>query len=34
MSVAVTAAGVPLGVLDQQTWVRDPATLGKRAGRN
>ena len=32
--LAVTAAGVPLGVLDQRTWTRDPATLGKRAGRN
>ncbi len=32
--LAVTAAGVPLGVIDQRTWTRDPATLGKRAGRN
>ena len=32
--LAVTAAGVPLGLLDQRTWARDPATLGKRARRN
>lgn len=32
--LAVTAAGVPLGLLDQRTWVRDLATLGKRAKRN
>ncbi len=33
-TLAVTAAGVPLGLIDQRTWVRDPATLGKRAARN
>jgi len=32
--LAVTAAGVPLGLIDQRTWTRDPATLGKRAERN
>jgi hypothetical protein len=32
--LAVSAAGVPLGPLDQYTWTRDPATLGKRALRN
>jgi hypothetical protein len=32
--LAVTAVGVPLGVIDQRTWTRDPATLGKRAQRN
>jgi hypothetical protein len=31
--LAVTAAGVPLGAIDQRTWARDPATLGKRALR-
>jgi hypothetical protein len=33
-ALAVTAAGVPLGLIDQRTWTRDPATLGKRARRN
>ena len=33
-ALAVTAAGVPLGLIDQRTWTRDPATLGKRAGGN
>jgi Transposase DNA-binding/Transposase Tn5 dimerisation domain len=33
-ALAVSAAGVPLGPLDQRTWTRDPATLGKRARRN
>ena len=33
-ALAVTAAGVPLGLIDQRTWTRDPATLGKRAQRN
>jgi transposase-like protein len=33
-ALAVSAAGVPLGPLDQHTWTRDPATLGKRAQRN
>jgi hypothetical protein len=32
--LAATSAGVPLGLIDQRTWVRDPATLGKRAQRN
>lgn len=31
--LAVSASGVPLGLLDQQTWARDPATTGKRASR-
>lgn len=31
--LAVSATGVPLGVLDQHTWVRDRATLGKRTKR-
>lgn len=33
-ALAVTASGVPLGLIDQQTWTRDTATLGKRAWRN
>jgi len=33
-ALAVSAAGVPLGPLDQRTWVRDPSGLGKRALRN
>jgi Transposase DNA-binding/Transposase Tn5 dimerisation domain len=32
--LAVTATGVPLGLIDQRTWTRDRATLGKRALRN
>ena len=32
--LAVTAEGVPCGLLDQRTWARDPADLGKRAERN
>jgi hypothetical protein len=32
--LAVTAAGVPLGLIDQRTWTRDRTTLGKRAVRN
>jgi hypothetical protein len=32
--LAVSATGVPLGLIDQHTWTRDPATLGKRARRN
>ena len=32
-ALAATAAGVPLGLIDQRTWTRDPATLGKRALR-
>jgi hypothetical protein len=31
--LAVTPSGVPLGLLDQQSWARDPATTGKRACR-
>jgi hypothetical protein len=33
-TLAVSATGVPLGLIDQKTWTRDPATLGKRAQRN
>jgi hypothetical protein len=33
-ALAVTAAGVPLGLIDQRTWTRDPSALGKRALRN
>jgi len=33
-ALAVSAAGVPLGLIDQRTWTRDPATLGKRVQRN
>jgi hypothetical protein len=33
-TLAVSGSGVPLGLLDQQTWTRDPADLGKRAQRN
>jgi hypothetical protein len=32
--LAVTGAGVPLGLLDQRTWARDKANLGRRARRN
>jgi hypothetical protein len=32
--LAVTAVGVPLGLIDQRTWTRELATLGKRAQRN
>lgn len=32
-ALAVTAAGVPLGLIDQRTWTRDPEALGKRARR-
>jgi hypothetical protein len=32
--LAVSDAGVPLGLIDQHTWTRDLATLGKRAQRN
>ena len=31
--LAVTASGVPLGLLDQQSWAREAATTGKRASR-
>jgi hypothetical protein len=31
--LAATWDGVPLGVLHQQTWARDPATVGKRRTR-
>lgn len=31
--LAVTAEGVPCGIIDQRTWARDPAGLGKRADR-
>src|SRR5262245_31792351 len=33
-SLACTADGLPLGLLDQVVWVRDPAQFGKRAGRS
>jgi len=32
-TLAVTPAGVPLGLLDQQLWTRDVATMGKTAQR-
>jgi hypothetical protein len=32
-TLAVSATGVPLGLIDQKTWTRDPQTLGKRAQR-
>jgi len=31
--LAVSETGAPLGLLHQQTWARDPATVGKRATR-
>jgi hypothetical protein len=31
--LAVTPDGVPCGLIDQRTWVRDPAGLGKRSAR-
>lgn len=33
-ALAVSAGGVPLGLLDQRTWTRDLSDLGKRARRN
>lgn len=33
-TLAVSAEGVPLGVWDQQVWVRDAATTGKRHQRH
>jgi hypothetical protein len=33
-TMVVSDAGVPLGLIDQRTWTRDPNELGKRAGRN
>ena len=33
-ALAFTPAGLPLGVLDIETWVRDPAAFGKRKDRN
>ncbi len=33
-TLAVSGSGVPLGLIDQRTWARDPAALGKRAQRN
>jgi Transposase DNA-binding/Transposase Tn5 dimerisation domain len=33
-TLAVSGSGVPLGLIDQRTWTRDPADLGKRAQRN
>jgi hypothetical protein len=32
--MCVTQAGVPLGVLHQQVWARDPANLGKKHQRH
>jgi Transposase DNA-binding/Transposase Tn5 dimerisation domain len=32
--LAVTPEGVPCGIIDQRTWARDPAGLGKRAARH
>lgn len=32
-TLAVDAAGVPLGLLDQRTWTRDPAVHGQRTTR-
>ena len=32
-SMAVSEAGVPLGLLDQQVWARDPETVGQRHQR-
>lgn len=32
-TLAVTPDGTPVGLLDQQLWVRDPATVGKRQQR-
>lgn len=33
-TLAVSAAGVPLGLLAQETWARDPQTVGKRHQRH
>src|SRR5947209_8890288 len=33
-TLACTVAGLPLGMIDQQVWVRDPEQFGKRKGRN
>lgn len=32
-ALAVTTAGVPLGLVDQAVWIRDPAMLGKKHQR-
>jgi hypothetical protein len=32
-TLAVSLEGVPLGIVDQQTWVRDPAEVGKAKQR-
>ena len=32
-ALAVSAAGLPLGLLHQQTWMRDPAEVGSRHAR-
>jgi hypothetical protein len=32
-TLAITPERVPLGVIDQHVWARDPATVGKRARR-
>ena len=31
--LAATPEGVPCGIIDQRTWARDPAGLGKRSAR-
>ena len=31
--LAATPEGVPCGLIDQRTWARDPAGLGKRSAR-
>jgi hypothetical protein len=31
--LAASSIGVPLGLLHQQTWVRDPAAVGKHHQR-
>lgn len=33
-TLAVSSAGVPLGILEQQVWVRSDETVGKRAQRH
>ena len=32
-AMAITAAGLPIGLLDQQIWMRDVATFGKKHAR-
>jgi len=33
-TLACTAAGLPVGLLDQLVWARDPAQFGRRGGRS